>query len=215
MRDLRSDRRVRLRHLQHQEEAAGRAPAGVPGRHAGRAAGRAARTGEGLSGAARRSRRSSKPPACRSRKKPRRSPSPSQAESRRPSRKKTIGRRPSVTVRPSAPPPQAQAQRSGPTQPQPQAEAQWPAAAGAAAAAARRQRRLAADRTQPAGRGVRLARSATDALIAHSSHARWTWRHASAYGRRHELHRRHRRPAECRQVDAVQPPGRQAARAGR
>ena len=34
-------------------------------------------------------------------------------------------------------------------------------------------------------------------------------------GCRHELHRRHRRPAECRQVDPVQPPGRPAARAGR
>ncbi len=42
------------------------------------------------------------------------------------------------------------------------------------------------------------------------------WDAAGAPGaRRHELYRRHRRPAQCRQIDAVQPARRPAPRAGR
>ena len=94
--------------------------------------------------------------------------------------------------------PQQQQQSHGRPPQQPGAQSAWPPPTGAARASRRVQwpiRRRRADCVAAPGRGIERLTQRTGPV--------------------HELHARHRRTAECRQVDAVQPAGRQAPRAGR
>ena len=83
----------------------------------------------------------------------------------------------------------------------------------AAAAIEAKRNSRATTRAQPAPRSAAKPAANDDPWA--DSRLRTDWIHPFCIGPCDAAHRRHRRPAQCRQVDAVQSAGRQAARAGR